>query len=44
MEKGAGHSEDDVKKAEQNVNELTKQYENHLESAFEKKSKEIMTV
>ena len=44
LEKGAGFSEDDVKKAEQGVNDLTKQYEAHLEVAFDKKSKEVMTV
>jgi len=44
MEKGAGFSEDDVKKAEHSVNDLTKQYENGLEAAFERKSKEVMTV
>lgn len=44
MEKGAGFSEDDVKKAEHNVNDLTKQYEGLLEAAFDRKSKEVMTV
>jgi ribosome recycling factor len=44
MEKSAGHSEDDVKKAEHDVNELTRQYEGSLDAAFERKSKEIMTV
>lgn len=43
--KGAsGVSEDAEKKAEESVNELTKQYEGQLETHFEKKSKEIMTV
>ncbi len=44
MEKGAGHSEDDVKKAEHGVNDLTKQYEGQLDSSFERKSQEVMTV
>jgi len=44
MEKSAGHSEDAVKKAEIDVNDLTKQYEGKLDAAFERKSKEIMTV
>lgn len=44
MEKGAGFSEDDVKKAEHRVNDLTKEYEGKLDAAFEKKSKELMTV
>jgi ribosome recycling factor len=44
MEKGAGFSEDDVKKAEQNVNELTKEYEGKIDAAFERRAKDIMTV
>jgi ribosome recycling factor len=44
MEKSAGFSEDDVKKAEQNVNDLTKEYEGKLDAAYDKKSKDIMTV
>ncbi|HLX63556.1 MAG TPA: ribosome recycling factor [Planctomycetota bacterium] len=44
MEKGPGHSEDEVKKAETTVNDLTKEYEGKLDAAFERKSKEIMTV
>lgn len=44
MEKGAGFSEDDVKKAEQTVNDMTKEYEAKIDAAFERKSIEIMTV
>jgi ribosome recycling factor len=39
-----GVGEDAEKKAEADVNDLTKQYEGQLDSHFEKKSKEIMTV
>lgn len=42
--KGEGVSEDAEKKAEANVNDLTKGHEAQLDSAFEKKSQEIMTV
>lgn len=44
LEKGAGFSEDDVKKAETDVNDLTKAHEAKLESSFERKSQDIMTV
>jgi ribosome recycling factor len=40
----AGVSEDAEKKAESDVNDLTKQYEGQLEAHFEKRSKDIMTV
>lgn len=40
----SGVGEDAEKKAEADVNDLTKQYEGQLDSTFEKKSKEIMTV
>jgi ribosome recycling factor len=40
----AGVSEDMEKKAETDVNDLTKKYEGELDQNFEKKSKEIMTV
>lgn len=36
--------EDDQKKAEEEVNGLTKKYEGQLEAHFDRKSKEIMTV
>jgi len=39
-----GVGEDAEKKAEEEVNSLTKKYEGQLEAHFEKKSKEIMTV
>ena len=39
-----GVGEDAEKKAEEDVNDLTKTYEGQLESHFERKSKEIMTV
>ncbi|HYG74891.1 MAG TPA: ribosome recycling factor [Planctomycetota bacterium] len=39
-----GVGEDAEKKAEEEVNDLTKKYEGQLEAHFEKKSKEIMTV
>jgi len=42
--KNQGVSEDAEKKAEENVNDLTKGHEGQLDAAFEKKSKEIMTV
>jgi ribosome recycling factor len=37
-------SEDAEKKAENDVNELTKTHETQLDASFEKKSKEVMTV
>ncbi len=40
----AGVGEDAEKKAETDVNDLTKKYESELDANFEKKSKEIMTV
>jgi ribosome recycling factor len=40
----SGVGEDAEKKAETDVNDLTKKYEGDLDSNFEKKSKEIMTV
>jgi ribosome recycling factor len=44
MKGKAGVSEDAQKKAEADINELTKAHEAKLEASFEKKSKEIMTV
>lgn len=40
----SGVSEDDEKKAESDVNEMTKKYEAQLDAHFERKSREIMTV
>jgi len=40
----SGVSEDDEKRAETEINDLTKKYESELDSHFESKSKEIMTV
>ncbi|MCZ7647010.1 MAG: ribosome recycling factor [Planctomycetota bacterium] len=40
----AGVSEDALKQAKDDVQELTKQYETQLDELFEKKSKEVMTV
>jgi ribosome recycling factor len=40
----SGVGEDAEKKAEEDVNELTKTYETSLDNHFDKKSKEIMTV
>ena len=40
----SGVSEDDEKKAETTINELTKTYESQLDMHFERKSKEVMTV
>lgn len=37
-------SEDDQKKAEEEINSLTRKYEGQLDAHFDKKSKEIMTV
>jgi ribosome recycling factor len=42
--KGQGLSEDAQKKAETDINELTKVHEQQLDGHFEKKSKEVMTV
>ncbi|MDF9795528.1 ribosome recycling factor [Catalinimonas alkaloidigena] len=39
-----GTSEDDVKEGEDNVQELTDKYSNKIDSLFEEKDKEIMTV
>jgi ribosome recycling factor len=40
----AGVSEDAVKQSEDEVQNLTKKYEEQLDTAFDKKSKEVMTV
>ena len=40
----SGVSEDAEKKAEEDVNDLTKKFETNLDNHFERKSKEIMTV
>ncbi len=40
----AGVSEDAVKQGKEEVQKLTKQYEEQIEGAFDKKSKEVMTV
>ena len=44
IEKSAGVSEDQVKKAEHDINALTKEYEGKIDGAFERKSVELMTV
>jgi len=44
LEGESGISEDMLKKAETDVNDLTKKFEGQIDAAFEKKSKEIMTV